>query len=86
MAPEEVYEIRVRPVKELSPQAQKEVNDKLSSMDSEFLGKYKGFASVTYVTASPLRVKSVDPIEGDFGSLFAKIMARSNTAAPSTSA
>lgn len=75
MSPEEIYEILVRPVNELSPQARDEVEAKLQTKDKDFLSKYKGYASITYVTASPARVKSVDPIEGEFRDLFAKIMA-----------
>lgn len=75
MSPEEVYEIRVRPVKDLSSEAQDEVNQKLSTMPNAFLSKYRGFASITYVSASPLHIKSVDPIEGEFHDLFAKVMA-----------
>ena len=75
MPNEEIYEIIVRPVKELSPSAQDEVERKLEAKDRDFLSRYKGFASVTYVTASPAPEKSVDPIEGDFRDLFAKIMA-----------
>lgn len=85
MSPEEVYEIRVRPVRELSPVAQAEVGDKLLTKSKEFVAGYRGFASVTYVRASPLRIKSVDPIEGEFHDLFAKMMAsyRTNRATPS---
>ena len=75
MSPEEVYEIRVRPVRELSPEAQSEVNEKLLSKPREFVAGYRGFAAVTYVRASPLHVKSVDPIEGEFNNLLAKLMA-----------
>lgn len=77
MTPEEVYEIRVRPVKELSLQARQEVEGKLATKDAKFLSNYKGFASITLVSASPLTVKSVDPIEGDFASLFAQIVSQS---------
>ncbi len=75
MPVEEVYEIRVRPTKDLSPAAQAEVLRKLSDKPKEFLAGYRGFSSITYVRASPLHVKSVDPIEGEFHNLFAKLMA-----------
>lgn len=84
MPTEEIYEILVRLVKELSPQAREEVEQKLQTKDKEFLSRYKGYASITYVTASPARVKSVDPIEGEFRDLFAKIMAAHHTARPYT--
>lgn len=75
MSPEEIVEIQVRPTKELSPEAQVEVNQKLETKSKEFLAAYRGFASITYVRASPTRVKGVDPIEGEFRNLFAKVMA-----------
>ncbi len=79
-SPEEIYEIQVRRVEELSSEAREEVLRKLSTKPKEFLTKYRGFASITYVSASPLRVKSVDPIEGEFRDLFASVLAQLKTA------
>lgn len=58
----QIYEIRVRKVIELTPEAQQEVTTKLIGMPEGF--KYKGYAKVTYMKASPLSISSVDPIEG----------------------
>lgn len=58
----QIYEIRVRKVVELTPEAQDEVKIKLINMPEGF--RYKGFAKVTYTKASPLTITGVDPIEG----------------------
>jgi len=58
----QIYEIRVRKVGELTPEAQEEVKLKLIKMPEGF--KYKGFAKVTYTKESPLTITGVDPIEG----------------------
>ena len=62
MPSEEVYEIRIEEVSSLSAAAIEEVRQKLLKTPKEF--QYKGYAKVSYVKNSPLRVSSVDPIEG----------------------
>ncbi len=62
MSSEEVYEIRIEEVSSLSSAAKEEVQQKLLQKPDGF--KYIGYAKVSYVKNSPLRVSSVDPIEG----------------------
>lgn len=73
-----IYEIRVRRVAELTPEAQQEVMIKLKTQSETFKAKYKGFAKVTYATASPLAIISVDPIEG-MGITFFKAISETIT-------
>ena len=59
----EIREIRIKKVANLSPSAQAEVRTKLEDVSESF--NFRGYAKVSYVETSPLRVISVDPIEGD---------------------
>ncbi len=61
-ATSEVYEIRIRKASKLSSEAQNEILGKLKYVQKGF--RYEGYAKVVYAKASPLRVISVDPIEG----------------------
>ncbi|MFH1224285.1 MAG: hypothetical protein V1676_00595 [Candidatus Diapherotrites archaeon] len=62
--PEQIYEIKIKPVNELSIPAQVEVMEKLKKMPEKSRCNYAGYAAVAYVRASPLKIISVDPIEG----------------------
>jgi len=71
---EEIYEIRIRKVEDLSPNAQKEVRAKLEkTIETNESFRYKGYAKVIYARASPLRVISVDPIEGTIIDYFKEL-------------
>ncbi len=68
---QQAYETRIEEVSKLSEAAKSEVTRKLLGMSKEFVEyKYKGYAKVSYVKRSPLRVKSVDPIEGTIVSYY----------------
>lgn len=69
---EEIFEIRVKKVEELSSKARKEVQDKLDAKTEPF--DFRGLAEVTYVKSSPPRVKTVDPIEGSVVDFFKNII------------
>ena len=69
---EDIKEIRIRKVANLSSVAQKEVENKLAMLPNEF--NYKGYAKVSYKEISPLSVVSVDPIEGNIINVFSDIM------------
>ena len=68
---EEVYEIRIKNVSELSPEAQREVAQKMSQKDETF--NFKGYAKVVYTKNSPLSIQSVDPIEGTIIDYFKEL-------------
>ncbi len=68
MVGEQIYEIQIKPFAELSDTAQSEVALKLENLPKAF--RYRGFAKIVYAKASPLRVISVDPIEGNILDYF----------------
>lgn len=59
---DDIVEVQIRKVSQLSEAAKKEVESKLTKLDDNF--RFKGYAKVSYAQNSPLRVVSVDPIEG----------------------
>lgn len=59
---DKVVEVQIRKVSLLSEAAKQEVKEKLSQLNDNF--KFMGYAKVSYAQNSPLRVVSVDPIEG----------------------
>ena len=71
MAVGRIYEIRVKKKETLSQRAQEEVMKKLETKPDTF--KYKGYAKITYASASPLTTIGVDPIEGTILDLFKEI-------------
>ena len=56
-----VEEVRIRKMNQLSDAAQAEVREKLKAMNTSF--NFQGYVKISY-TYFPLRVVSVDPIEG----------------------
>lgn len=70
----EIKEIRIKKVVNLSSSAQKEVKEKLASKSEGF--NYQGYAKVSYRENSPLSVVSVDPIEGTILDVFSEVMGK----------
>ncbi len=62
MQNDNIVEIQIRKVDQLSDAAKSEVELKLSKQPDTF--NFRGYAKVSYAESSPLRVFSVDPIEG----------------------
>jgi len=69
---DEIKEIRIKKVENLSPSAQREVEEKLKEVSENF--NYRGYAKVSYKENSPLSVVSIDPIEGTIIDVFSGIM------------
>lgn len=74
MENEKIVEIQIRRVKELSEVAQREVESKLSNFPTSF--NFRGYAKVSYAESSPMRIVSVDPIEGTINNYFNDMMRR----------
>ena len=60
---DKVFEIRIVNVEQMPPQAKEAVEAQVAKKPEEFKD-YRGFAKITYVTASPPRIVSVEPIVG----------------------
>lgn len=60
---DEIKEIRIKEVRDLSEKGKKEVMDKLKKLPATF--DFIGYAKVFYVAASPLKAVEVEPIEGN---------------------
>jgi hypothetical protein len=65
-----VYEIRIVEVSRMPARAKADIMRQVSEREEGF--KFQGFAKVTYVTASPTRVASIEPIEGTIVDYFKK--------------
>ncbi|MBS3138260.1 hypothetical protein J4207_00980 [Candidatus Woesearchaeota archaeon] len=62
---DKIFEIRIVDVKNVSDSAAKQVRQKVNEekkIKPSF--DYKGYAKVTYATASPPKVINIEPIEG----------------------
>lgn len=71
MLVDNIVEVQIRKVSQLSEAAKREVELKLSQMDDDF--NFNGYAKISYARASPLRVIRVDPIEGTIVDYFNKL-------------
>ena len=61
---EKIFEERIVNVQQMPQQTREEITNEVAKRTPEFIGKYRGFAKVTYVTASPPNIVRVEPIEG----------------------
>ncbi len=71
---QEICEIRIKKMEQLSSEAQKEVIKKVESKPDTF--NFRGFVKVIYVETSPLKIDSVEPIEGTINDFFREITNR----------
>lgn len=62
--PDKIFEIRIVNVEHMPEQTKEAIGKDVANRSIEFRNSYKGFAKVTYVTASPPRIVSVEPIIG----------------------
>ena len=60
MADEKIFEVRINHISNMPEKAKREVIRKATAMND-----FQGFAQVTYVTASPKRIHSIEPISGN---------------------
>ena len=59
-----IFEVRIVDVRKMPFGARQEIVNKIAGKPESFRRNYKGFAKVTYVTASPPKIVGVEPIEG----------------------
>lgn len=72
---ERVFEVKIVDVAKMPAHTQTDVARQVAAMSPEKRSRYCGFVKVTYVTASPPRIKSVEPIEGDAAAYYQASMA-----------
>lgn len=72
-----IVEIQIRKVGQLSEAARREVEEKLKNVPDSF--RFRGYAKISYAESSPLRVVSVDPIEGTIFDYFKDIRQKIKT-------
>ena len=70
MINEKIFEVRIVSVDSMPEQARADIVTQVAKKTKEFRDKYRGFAKVTYVTASPKKIGSVEPIEGTIVQYF----------------
>ena len=69
----DIEEIQIRKISVLSDVAKEEVSKKLNAMNTPF--NFKGYVKISY-GGSPLRIISVDPIEGTVVEYFDRVFER----------
>jgi len=65
---ETIFEERIVHVNSMPQQAKDEIMKQVSMKPESF--KWEGYAKITYVTASPPKIRSIEPIEGDVSGYF----------------
>jgi hypothetical protein len=67
---DKIFEIKISSIANMSDGARKDVIKKVSQKSSDFQKNFMGFAKITYVTASPKHIQSIEPIEGTIVDYF----------------
>ena len=67
---DKIFEIKIASIANMSDGARREVIRMVSQKSSEFQKNFQGFAKITYVTASPKKIQSIEPIEGTIVDYF----------------
>lgn len=62
---ENIFEIRFVDHRNMPEEARREIVRQVSKKPEEFRKKWKGYAKVVYVTASPPKIKTIEPVEGE---------------------
>lgn len=70
---EKVYKIKIVNVNEISQQMRNDVFNQVAKQPKSFRDNFKGFAKMTFVSASPIRFKSIEPIAGNSETFFNSI-------------
>lgn len=70
---EEIFEVKIVNINQIPPQAQEDVTKQVAKRPIEFRNNFRGFAKIVYVTASPKRITSIEPIEGTIVDYFKSI-------------
>jgi len=71
---ERVFEVKIVDVAQMPTHTQNDVARQVAAMTPDRRAKYCGFVKVTYVTASPPRIRSVEPIAGDAAEYYEQSM------------
>ena len=77
---EKEFEVRIISVEHISEMAKEQVSRQVAQMKPEQRKNYMGFVKITYVTASPPRIKDIVPIEGTINDYFNSIGIKGSTA------
>ena len=67
-----IFEIRIASIENMSEGAKRKVISEVSKKSKDFKNNFQGFAKITYVTASPKKIDSIEPIEGTIVEYFRK--------------
>ncbi len=64
---ENIFEVKVKHISDMPEQASEEITRQISEKvnPDEYMKKWKGFCKVIYVTASPQKIDSISPIDGN---------------------
>lgn len=61
---EKIFEVKIISVNHMPQAICDDITRQVAKQSDTFKANYKGFAKITYVTASPVRISKIEPIEG----------------------
>lgn len=70
---EKVYKIKIVNVNDMPRQIRNKVINQVAERPKSFRDEFIGFAKITFVSASPIRIKSIEPIKGNSETFFNSI-------------
>ena len=70
---EKIYEIKIVNINDISQQIRNRMINEVAMQSKTFRDAFKGFAKITFVSASPIRIKSIEPIQGTPNDFFDEI-------------
>jgi hypothetical protein len=70
---EKIYKIKIVNINDMPHQIRNNVINKVATQPKSFRDEFIGFAKITFVSASPIRIKSIEPIKGNPETFFNSI-------------
>ncbi|MCK5177348.1 MAG: hypothetical protein KAQ92_06485 [Candidatus Aenigmarchaeota archaeon] len=67
---EQIYEIKYTHISNIPIETQQDVRNEVSKKPASFKDNWKSICKIVYVTASPIRIKSIEPVEGTASECF----------------
>ena len=68
----EIHEIKITHMDTMPSNVQDEIVKKVTAQSETFKKNFRGFIKIVYVTSSPKRVESIEPIDGTIQDYFEK--------------
>ncbi len=70
---EKIYKIKIMNINDMPCQMRNNVINQVATKSKSFRDEFMGFAKITFVSASPIRIRSIEPIKGNPRTFFSSI-------------